>query len=140
MPRSVKYTAQANAASMSSRCSASCRDFEPTAVVDDTLLWVLGMFCVLAAIALIAVILVLANLANYSGGSTAMGQALAAVGPIFPLIAPIIGWIGDVLGPRWTIGIGAAAVGITLVVVSIWLGRHENVEVTYSSQDRKSVV
>lgn len=46
------------------------------------------------AIALIAVILVLANLANYSGGSTAMGQALAAVGPIFPLIAPIIGWIG----------------------------------------------
>ena len=46
------------------------------------------------AIALIAVILVLANIANYSGGSTAMGQALAAVGPIFPLIAPVIGWIG----------------------------------------------
>ena len=39
-------------------------------------------------------ILVLANIANYSGGSTAMGTALAAVGPIFPLIAPVIGWIG----------------------------------------------
>ncbi|CAL8898919.1 L-lactate permease [Kocuria varians] len=46
------------------------------------------------AIVLIAVILVLANIANYSGGSTAMGTALAAAGPIFPLIAPVIGWIG----------------------------------------------
>ncbi|MDN6330657.1 MAG: L-lactate permease [Brachybacterium sp.] len=46
------------------------------------------------AIVLIAVILVLANIANYSGGSTSMGSALAAVGPLFPLIAPVIGWIG----------------------------------------------
>lgn len=46
------------------------------------------------AIILIAVILVLANIANHSGGSATMGSALAAVGPIFPLIAPIIGWIG----------------------------------------------
>ena len=46
------------------------------------------------AIVLIAVILMLANIANYSGGSTAMGTALAAAGPIFPLFAPIIGWIG----------------------------------------------
>ncbi len=46
------------------------------------------------ALALIAVILVLANIANFSGGTTSMGVALAAVGPIFPLIAPIIGWIG----------------------------------------------
>lgn len=46
------------------------------------------------AIILIALILMLANIANYSGGSTAMGSALAAAGPVFPLIAPIIGWIG----------------------------------------------
>lgn len=46
------------------------------------------------AIVLIAVILMLANIANYSGGSTAMGTALAAAGPVFPLFAPVIGWIG----------------------------------------------
>lgn len=46
------------------------------------------------AIVLITVILVLANIANYSGGSNAMGTALAGTGPVFPLIAPIIGWIG----------------------------------------------
>lgn len=46
------------------------------------------------ALLLIAIILVLANIANYSGGSASMGTALAAVGPLFPLLAPIIGWIG----------------------------------------------
>ncbi len=46
------------------------------------------------ALVLIAAILVLANIANYSGGSASIGIALAAAGPLFPLFAPIIGWIG----------------------------------------------
>ena len=46
------------------------------------------------ALVLIALILMLANLANYSGGSVAMGEALGAAGPVVPLLAPIIGWIG----------------------------------------------
>jgi lactate permease len=46
------------------------------------------------ALVLIALILMLANIANYSGGSASMGAALAAAGPLFPLLAPIIGWIG----------------------------------------------
>ncbi|NNH04685.1 L-lactate permease [Microbacterium ulmi] len=46
------------------------------------------------ALVLIAAILVLANIANFSGGSASIGTALAEVGPIFPLFAPIIGWFG----------------------------------------------
>lgn len=53
-----------------------------------------------------------------------------------PLGAPIIGAIGDVLGPRWTVGVGAIAVGITLAAVARWLVRHENVRVSYSSRQR----
>lgn len=45
-------------------------------------------------IVLIALILVVANVANYSGGSASIGNALAGVGAIFPLFAPIIGWFG----------------------------------------------
>lgn len=45
-------------------------------------------------IILIALILVVANVANYSGGSASIGNALASVGAIFPLFAPIIGWFG----------------------------------------------
>ncbi|MGO4244017.1 MFS transporter, partial [Janibacter sp. RAF20_2_2] len=71
------------------------------------------------------------------------GRVMALYMAIFfggtPIGAPLIGWVGDVLGPRWTIGIGAVAVGITLVAVSFWLARHENVEVTYPSQRRPRV-
>ena len=68
------------------------------------------------------------------------GRVMALYMAIFfggtPLGAPIIGWVGDVLGPRWTIGVGTIAVGVTLVVVSLWLARHENVSVSYESQRR----
>ena len=71
------------------------------------------------------------------------GRVMALYMAIFfggtPLGAPIIGWVGDALGARWTIGIGAIAVGITLVAVSFWLAKHENVEVSYSSQRRPRV-
>src|SRR5699024_234637 len=46
------------------------------------------------AIALISIILVLANIANYAAATSSMGSALAATGALFPLIAPVIGWIG----------------------------------------------
>jgi predicted MFS family arabinose efflux permease len=63
------------------------------------------------------------------------GRVMALYMAIFmggtPLGAPIIGWIGDAWGPRWTIGIGSIAVAVALVVVSVWLARHENVEVSY---------
>lgn len=53
-----------------------------------------------------------------------------------PLGAPIIGVVGDVLGPRWTIGVGALAVGLTLAAVARWMVRHENVRVSYSHSRR----
>ena len=68
------------------------------------------------------------------------GRVMALYMAIFmggtPLGAPVIGWIGDVAGARWTIGIGTIAVGLMLVAVSIWLLRRENVQVTYESRRR----
>lgn len=68
------------------------------------------------------------------------GRVMALYMAIFmggtPVGAPIIGWIGDVLGARWTIAIGTVAVALALAGVSVWLGRHENVRVSYESQRR----
>lgn len=85
------------------------------------------------AIVLIAVILMLANIANHSGGSSTMGYALAAVGPVFPLLAPVIGWIGVFLtgsvvnnntlfGPLQTATAGNIGVDPSLLVAASTAG------------------
>ena len=54
------------------------------------------------------------------------GRVMALYMAIFmggtPAGAPLIGWISEQFGPRWTIGIGAVAVGLALIGVSVWLG------------------
>ena len=71
------------------------------------------------------------------------GRVMALYMAIFmggtPAGAPLIGWISEVFGPRWTIGIGAVAMGITLAGVSVWLARSQNVRVSYESQRRPRV-
>jgi predicted MFS family arabinose efflux permease len=68
------------------------------------------------------------------------GRVMALYMAVFmggtPLGAPIIGWIGDVFGARWTIGIGTIAVGLALVGVAAYLYRRENVRVRYESDRR----
>ncbi len=68
------------------------------------------------------------------------GRVMALYMAIFmggtPVGAPVIGWIGHVWGPRWTIAVGTVAVGLTLAVVSWRLAREENVQVTYERTRR----
>jgi len=71
------------------------------------------------------------------------GRVMALYMAIFmggtPAGAPLIGWISEQFGPRWTIGIGSVAVGLVLIGVSLWLARSENVRVSYESQRRPRV-
>ena len=66
------------------------------------------------------------------------GRVMALYMAIFmggtPIGAPIIGWIGEVWGARWTIAIGPIAVGLALLGVMWWLARQQNVRVSYESQ------
>ncbi len=68
------------------------------------------------------------------------GRVMALYMAIFmggtPFGAPLIGWVGDHWGARWTIGIGSVAVGLSVVLVSVWLARHENVRVSFETRRR----
>ncbi|PID97286.1 MAG: MFS transporter [Actinomycetales bacterium] len=68
------------------------------------------------------------------------GRVMALYMAIFfggtPLGAPVIGWLGDVAGARWTIGVGAVAVGAAVLVVSWVAVRRENVRVSHVSHRR----
>ena len=68
------------------------------------------------------------------------GRVMALYMAIFmggtPVGAPMIGWVSEVLGPRWTIGVGSVAVALSLGAAALWLARAENVRVSYESQRR----
>jgi MFS family permease len=68
------------------------------------------------------------------------GRVMALYMAIFlggtPLGAPMIGWIGDAWGARWTIAIGTITVGLSVVAVAVWFARRHNVAVTFQTQHR----
>lgn len=68
------------------------------------------------------------------------GRVMALYMAIFmggtPAGAPVIGWIGDTFGARWTIAIGPIAVAATLVVVAAYLAHSENVRVSFETKRR----
>ena len=70
------------------------------------------------------------------------GRVMALYMAIFmggtPVGAPVLGWIGDAWGPRWTIGIGTVAVGLSLVAVAVWFARRQNVAVTFQTRAQPS--
>ncbi len=47
-----------------------------------------------------------------------------------PIGAPIIGWVAEHWGPRWSLGVGALASLLVAIVVGLWLWRHWQVDVT----------
>lgn len=61
------------------------------------------------------------------------GRVMALYMAIFmggtPVGAPLVGWIGATLGARWTIAIGAVAVGAALAVALVYLTRVNEVQV-----------
>ncbi len=68
------------------------------------------------------------------------GRVMALYMAIFiggtPLGSPLIGWIGDAFGARWTIAIGTIMVGLSLLVVAVWAVRTHNVAVSFQPQRR----
>jgi len=66
------------------------------------------------------------------------GRVMALYMAIFmggtPIGAPLIGWLGDWAGPRWTIGVGTVAVGLSVLVVGGRLVRRHNGQVQVSRQ------
>ena len=68
------------------------------------------------------------------------GRVMALYMAIFmggtPLGAPLIGWIGDVAGPRWSILVGTVAVAVALVGATIYLVRSESLSIRYQLRDR----
>lgn len=58
------------------------------------------------------------------------GRVMALYMAVFfggtPIGSPLIGWVGEVFGARWTVLIGTIACGLTAVAAIIYLMKHDN--------------
>ncbi len=58
------------------------------------------------------------------GRVAAMRLAIALGGT--PIGAPVVGWVADTLGPRWSLGVGAASGFAAAAVLVLYLVRHRH--------------
>lgn len=68
------------------------------------------------------------------------GRVMALYMAIFlggtPLGSPLVGWVGDAWGARWTLAIGAIATGLTFLIIAGYLLRQARAEQPEASSDR----
>jgi len=53
-----------------------------------------------------------------------------------PIGSPLVGWIAETWGARWSVGVGALSSLLVAVVAALWVGRTWKVEVSYSLRRR----
>lgn len=98
----------------------------PNYVIFALLLVPVGL-CALTIITTANSMIQLAAAPEYRGRVMSLYTAILLGGT--PIGAPLIGWIGQAWGPRWTLLIGAIAAGLTFVAGLTFLIRHENLRV-----------
>ena len=60
------------------------------------------------------------------------GRVMAIYSAVFlggtPLGSPVLGWVGEAWGPRWTLAIGSIACGLAVVIAGLYLLRRNHWE------------
>jgi MFS family permease len=50
-----------------------------------------------------------------------------------PLGAPVVGWVADTFGPRWALGVGAAAGFVAAIVGIHYLAKYRHLRVRFDA-------
>lgn len=88
-----------------------------------SLLLIPAGFCALTVMTTANASVQLATAPEFRGRVMAIYVAIFVGGT--PLGAPIIGWVGELMGPRASVAIGAVATGLTVVGVLVYLMVHD---------------
>lgn len=68
------------------------------------------------------------------------GRVMALYMAVFmggtPIGAPLIGWIGNEFGARWTIGIGSVMTGLAVLAATMYIMRTEDLRLRYRRHDQ----
>jgi MFS family permease len=95
--------------------------------------WLFGLFLILIGISAQTFSTTANSLVQLSTDQAVRGRVMAihlaiALGGT-PIGAPIVGWIADAYGPRWSLGVGAAAGFLATLVGFIYLVKYQNLRI-----------
>lgn len=100
--------------------------------------WGFGASLVIIGVAAMTFMTTANGMVQLSTDPALRGRVMAIYMAIFmggtPLGAPIVGWVANEFGPRWSLGVGAAA-GLAAALAGVyWLVRYEGVRMTRSGR------
>ena len=101
-------------------------------------IWAFGAALVVVGIAAQTFMTTANGLVQLTTDPRVRGRVMAIYMAIFmggtPIGAPVVGWVANELGPRWSLGVGAAAGIVTLSVGIGWLLVHQHLRVTVAGR------
>lgn len=96
--------------------------------------WFFGLMLIPTGLCALTVVTTANAAVQLSVSPQMRGRVMALYMAIFlggtPLGAPMIGWIGDAWGPRWTILVGSLAVGLAAFAAILYVMRTDRLTVT----------
>lgn len=57
-----------------------------------------------------------------------------------PIGSPLVGWVAETFGARWSVGVGAIASMMAAALAALWVRKHWNIEVRYHLRSRPHLV
>lgn len=95
--------------------------------------WVFALLLVPIGFCAVTTVITANALVQTSVSPEMRGRVMSVWGAVLlggtPIVSPIVGWLGDVLGPRWTVFAPAIPVLLTFVLVTPWIMRHDHLRV-----------
>lgn len=95
--------------------------------------WVFAALLVPCGLAATTMMITCNSLLQLTSSAEYRGRVMSLYMLLFmgstPVGAPIIGWIGETLGPRWALGLGATALGVVWIIAAIYLARSVNLQI-----------
>lgn len=96
--------------------------------------WLFALLLIPCGLSAITVMITCNSLIQLTSAPEFRGRVASVYLLVFmgstPVAAPAIGWIGENLGPRWTLGLGAGALTVVWLAVAFYLAHSEDMTVS----------
>lgn len=106
--------------------------------------WLFALLLIPCGLAGVTTMITCNSLLQLTTDSAYRGRVMSLYMLLFlgstPIGAPIIGWIGETLGPRWAVGIGGLALVVTWIVAAIYLVRSEDLQISIDRSRWRPVI